>query len=167
MCLIDMYYDGPGSDGIIGSTYSVITEKTAISNPLVDFSANTTSGYAPLSVQFTDNSQNATKWNWIFGDGTTSTEQNPKHYYIKAGNYTVKLTAINGNSTNSKLAKIIVLQHPVYAYITNYNSGTVSIIDTATKNVIDTVSVGINPYGVAVNPSGTKAYVTTSGSNSV
>jgi PGF-pre-PGF domain-containing protein len=153
------YITNQGSNNV-----AVINTATYI---VANFSANVASNDAPLSVQFTDSSQNATGWNWDFGDGYTSTEQNPKHYYIKAGNYTVKLTAINGNSTNSKLAKIIVLQHPVYAYITNYNSGTVSIIDTATKNVIDTVSVGINPYGVAVSSDESKVYVANKGNNTV
>ena len=49
--------------------------------PVANFSTNVTSGYAPLSVQFTDLSENATEWNWNFGDGNTSTEQNPEHTY--------------------------------------------------------------------------------------
>ena len=39
------------------------------------------SGYAPLSVLFTDLSQDATSRSWKFGDGATSTEQNPTHTY--------------------------------------------------------------------------------------
>jgi PGF-pre-PGF domain-containing protein len=116
-----MYYDGPGSDGIIGSTYSVISEKTATSNPLVDFNANTTSGYAPLTVQFTDNSQNATKWNWIFGDGNTSTEQNPIYVYSSIGTYTVNLTASNTNIIGSKSTIITVSKKPVLP-VANFSS---------------------------------------------
>ena len=37
--------------------------------PVANFSSNVTRGYAPLSVQFTDSSENATGWNWDFGDG--------------------------------------------------------------------------------------------------
>jgi len=78
--------------------------------PVADFSANPTSGYAPLSVQFIDLSQYATSRNWNFGDGVTSTEQNPKHIYSAAGTYTVNLTANNENGTNPKLATITVTQ---------------------------------------------------------
>ena len=53
---------------------------------MADFSANVTSGYAPLSVQFTDRSGNATGWNWDFGDGVTSTEKNPMHTYYDSKN---------------------------------------------------------------------------------
>ena len=54
-----------------------------------------------------------------------------------------------------------------YAYITNYGSNTVSVIDTATNNVIATVAVGMILHGVAVTPDGTKVYVTNWGSNTV
>ncbi len=77
--------------------------------PVADFSANVTSGYAPLSVLFTDKSQNATSRNWDFGDGANSTEQNPVHTYSAAGTYTVNLTATNENGTSqAKTATITV-----------------------------------------------------------
>src|SRR5260370_39670272 len=47
------------------------------------------------------------------------------------------------------------------AYITNLGSFTVSVIDTATDTVIATIlPVGLVPFGVAVNPDGSKGYVT-------
>jgi PKD repeat protein len=46
---------------------------------------------------FTDSSQNSPQsWQWDFGDGDTSTEQNPNHQYTREGNYNVRL--IVGNS---------------------------------------------------------------------
>jgi YVTN family beta-propeller protein len=50
-----------------------------------------------------------------------------------------------------------------FAYITNEDSNNVSVIDTATDTVVATVSVGIQPYGVAVSPDGAKVYVTNLG----
>ena len=99
--------------------------------PVADFSTNVTSGNAPLAVLFTDNSQNATSRNWTFGDGTNSTEQNPKHTYLSAGNYTVNLTVSNLNGTDSKTAVITVLEEeedeidvlPVANFSTNVTSG--------------------------------------------
>src|SRR5690606_6946140 len=61
--------------------------------PDAGFSSSVTEGYAPLAVQFTDLSQNATEWNWDFGDGASSSEQNPAHIYPTAGTYTVTLEA--------------------------------------------------------------------------
>lgn len=48
-----------------------------------------------LSVSFTDLSYGATNWYWDFGDGITSTSQNPVHVYSSAGGYTVCLTTWN------------------------------------------------------------------------
>ena len=57
-----------------------------------DFSAVVTTGPAPLTVQFTDTSTgNPTGWSWNFGDGKTSTIQNPVHTYTNAGIYSVSL----------------------------------------------------------------------------
>lgn len=66
--------------------------------PEAGFDADTSNG---LDVQLVDTSQNATGWNWNFGDGTNSTDQNPEHTYSSAGNYTVNLTASNENGTVS------------------------------------------------------------------
>ncbi|WP_298666605.1 PKD domain-containing protein, partial [uncultured Methanofollis sp.] len=77
-----------------------------------DFSANVTSGMAPLAVQFTDLSTgDVSGWDWDFGDGKTSTEQNPVHVYQDAGIYDVALTIQKGGSpdTISKTGFIEVL----------------------------------------------------------
>jgi PKD repeat protein len=52
------------------------------------------------SVQFFNSSTNATGYLWDFGDGETSTDVNPIHVYDMGGNYTVTLTAFNGNCTD-------------------------------------------------------------------
>ncbi len=75
-----------------------------------DFSATPTSGPAPLTVQFTDASAGATGWFWSFGDGATSTEQNPSHEYAYAGTMSVILIASIGgaNYTATKTNYITV-----------------------------------------------------------
>ena len=61
--------------------------------PVAHFYASPTSGVAPLTVNFTDQSKGQiTSWSWDFGDGSTSTEQNPSHTYTDSGKYTVSLT---------------------------------------------------------------------------
>ena len=62
-------------------------------------------------MQFTDASQNATGWNWDFGDGYTSTEQNPEHTFFIAGTHLVSLIVRNVNGTASKGATITVIEH--------------------------------------------------------
>jgi PKD repeat protein/predicted glutamine amidotransferase len=66
--------------------------------PTADFAANITKGIAPVNVQFTDQSTgNITNWYWNFGDGHTSSDQNPVHKYASDGLYSVTLTVSNDN----------------------------------------------------------------------
>ena len=79
--------------------------------PVADFSGSPTSGCAALTVNFSDESTgDIDSWSWDFGDGGTSTAQNPSHTYSNAGTYTVKLTATNayGSDTNTKTDYITV-----------------------------------------------------------
>ena len=71
---------------------------------VADFSADNTFGNLPLTVNFTDLSLNNPKtWLWNFGDGNTSTSQNPQHTYTAVGVYTVSLTVGDGITTNAKV----------------------------------------------------------------
>jgi len=82
---------------------------------VANYSAAPTSGNAPLTVSFTDNSTGSpTAWNWNFGDENTSREQNPMHTYSAAGNYTVALTVSNavGTDTKTKASYITVKTVP-------------------------------------------------------
>ncbi|MGB8899828.1 MAG: cytochrome D1 domain-containing protein, partial [Methylocella sp.] len=54
-----------------------------------------------------------------------------------------------------------------FAYVTNSNSSTVSVIDTASNIVVATVAVGLFPYGVAVTPDGKHVYVVNQGDRTV
>jgi PKD repeat protein len=85
-----------------------VLEQPAAVLPVANFKSNVTSGTAPLSVQFTDLSENATNWNWDFGDANTSTAQNPVYVYKSAGNYTITLTASNKDGKNTKTGLISV-----------------------------------------------------------
>lgn len=83
--------------------------------PTADFAASPTTGQAPLTVSFSDHSTGApTSWSWAFGDGGTSTAQNPTHQYARSGSYTVMLTATNaqGQDTEIKTGYIAVSDPP-------------------------------------------------------
>jgi len=69
--------------------------------PVANFTANRTAGTVPLVVKFTDCSTNATTWVWNFGDGKTSSEQNPTHTYNTIGRYNVTLTATNSAGSDT------------------------------------------------------------------
>ena len=57
------------------------------------FSCSPLIGYAPLTVICTDASENADSWSWDFGDGGTSTEQNPTYTYTTGGTFDIQQTA--------------------------------------------------------------------------
>ncbi len=83
--------------------------------PRAGFTASQRTGAAPLIVTFTDTSTGAPhEWSWNFGDGTSSTAQDPTHRYSKPGNYTVTLTTRNsvGHDTVTKKGFVAVIAAP-------------------------------------------------------
>lgn len=82
--------------------------------PVVDFSAGQQAGQGTLTVNFQDESDagnlNILGWLWDFGDGTTSTDQNPSHTYDEIASYDVSLTLTTalGEETAAKEAFIQV-----------------------------------------------------------
>ncbi|AKB29120.1 cell surface protein [Methanosarcina siciliae T4/M] len=85
--------------------------------PVSAFTASPTSGDAPLTVQFTDESTGSpTSWAWDFeNDGIIdSTNQNPSFTYTSAGNYTVNLTVANAGGSDSEVkTDYIVVNEPL------------------------------------------------------
>jgi PKD repeat protein len=82
----------------------VVSAEFAITYPLADFSAAPVSGAAPLRVAFSDLSTgDPTSWLWSFGDGTTSSEQHPRHTYASPGVYDVTLVASNPAASDTEL----------------------------------------------------------------
>jgi PKD repeat protein len=68
-----------------------------------DFAGAPTGGPVPLMVDFTDQSlASPTSWLWDFGDGETSSAQNPSHEYQTPGRYAVSLTATNAISSDGE-----------------------------------------------------------------
>ena len=90
--------------------------------PYANFTASTTTGVAPVTVQFTDTSlRGPDQWAWNFGDGATDTTQNPEHTYTTAGTYTVSLTVTNsttGSDTRTIYNDITVYPPPPIANFT-------------------------------------------------
>ncbi|MCZ8217380.1 MAG: PKD domain-containing protein, partial [Cyclobacteriaceae bacterium] len=86
----------------------------------VDFTANVTTGCAPLTVQFQDATfGNASSWLWDLGknDGRSSALQNPSAIYTEPGTYTIVLT-VNGAVSKTKVAFIQVFAKPTVNWAT-------------------------------------------------
>ena len=67
-----------------------------------DFTANYTTMTITNPISFTDlSSASPTSWYWDFGDGNTSTQQNPTHTYNNVGLYTVTLIATDANVSDT------------------------------------------------------------------
>jgi len=87
--------------------------------PKANFYATPTMGYPDLTVRFVDNSEgNPTAWLWDFGDGESSTEQNPTHLYRKSGKYDVTLTITTPAGENEVCLKdyiVVYGDEPLYS----------------------------------------------------
>ncbi len=111
--------------------------------PNANFTAYPTSGEAPLTVTFTDESTGTIdSWEWDFGDNSNSTNQNPIHIYSNSGTYTVSLTVIGpyGSDTEAKIDYITVnYPAPVANFTANPISGvhplSVIFTDQSTGNI--------------------------------
>lgn len=94
-----------------------------------------------LSVHFTDVSTgNPTSWTWNFGDGLSSSLQNPTHQYATGGNYTITLS-ISGGGCNSSFSDTLFLSNSsggllifAFADTNRYDDGTALLYSYNTTN---------------------------------
>lgn len=99
----------------------VVNETIRVGNkPIVDFSANPLISCAFQPVNFTDRSTGprADRWFWTFGDGTSATEQLPRHAYLDTGYMSVKLVVWNNGCKDSITKRNYVHIKPPVALFT-------------------------------------------------
>lgn len=129
---------------------SIFTVNTP-EGPTASFTSNSTTGILPLLVGFTDQSTQGigtiTQWSWDFGDGSTSTIQNPSYSFNEVGSYTVSLTVqdsygLSDTKTRTNYIRVYVLpaepsnpQPENQANEVSIQSGLSWIIDENTENV--------------------------------
>jgi len=93
-------YDGSHAESGFSND---VAASVPYSTPVAQFTASTTSGVAPLALNFLNTSTGTiTSYGWNFGDGTTSTAASPSHVYAAAGVYTVSLTVTGPGGTNTQ-----------------------------------------------------------------
>jgi gliding motility-associated-like protein len=93
-----------GADSVVKQDFI-----TVYANPVADFKATDSVGCFPFKINFTDKSAatgaTINKWQWDFGDGNTSTLQNPQHTYLNSGNYTVTLKIVTDKGCTQTFSK--------------------------------------------------------------
>ncbi len=105
--------------------------------PVPDFDASIT-GSDLLTVNFTDNSSGSpTEWLWNFGDGSTSTEQNPQHVYAESGTFDVLLRATNSAGSASLTKSITVGLDPAVAAFSFTVDGATVTFTSSSENATD------------------------------
>ncbi|MCF8297138.1 MAG: choice-of-anchor L domain-containing protein [Saprospiraceae bacterium] len=115
---------------------------TVNQKPSISFMPDILSGCEPLTVTFTDYSApSITTWNWDFGDGGSSTSQNPSHTY-NAGNYSVNLAV----KTLAGCSGSLIIPNLIHSYpsphanftanppVTNIDNPTIKFSDISTNS---------------------------------
>ncbi|MDP5172833.1 MAG: PKD domain-containing protein, partial [Bacteroidia bacterium] len=130
-----------------------------INGPIADFIAQPAQGCnPPVPISFFDNSINATSWSWNFGDGGTSTLQNPVHTYNAAGNFTVSLVigdSVSGCTDDFQM--VIPITNPQAAFTANVTYGcapmTVNFANSSLNSAAYVWDFGDGTLSTATNPS--------------
>lgn len=105
---VDVQLKAISNRGCIDSTSNIVVVNPEIS---ADFNFNATNNCTDFTVQFQDQSQGATSYLWDFGDGTSSTAQNPSHVYTNSGAFsntvTITFTVSNDQGCTANITKNI------------------------------------------------------------
>jgi PKD repeat protein len=204
---------GGGGSIIDSSAIMVLAEVSGVASPdgspngeiiittyayPVQYAANPTNGLVPLSVQFTSpgidsQSNTITSWNWNFGDGTTSTQQNPLHVYTNIGTFQPSLVVTNnlglavpgtgpvitiiGNTlvTTTSDSGLGTLRQAIanatndatITFATNLSGATITLSNTLTINTNLTIDASALTNGIQINGNGAVTIFNVASSNVV
>ena len=102
--LIYDYYDNLDIGEVFFEPFAQAPFSISELPPAAAFTATPVSGTVPLTVSFGDQAIGSpTSWLWDFGDGGSSTEQNPTYTYNSIGTYTVTLTASSSFGSDTQI----------------------------------------------------------------
>jgi PKD repeat protein len=135
-----------------GATATTSGVMITVTNPIVKFTASHTNACPFLTIQFTSPATDSggnkiTNWLWNFGDGTSSTVENPTHIYTSTQTYNPVLTVVNayGLSPNSSGPAINVV-NPTVQFTASPSNG-VSRLTAAFKSpLVDSIGVSIKTW---------------------
>jgi PKD repeat protein len=134
---------GPGGTANVTRQINV----TSAAAPTAGFITNTTSGEAPLSVSFTNQSTGSiTSYTWDFGDGSTSNEVNPTYTFNDVGTYNVILTATGPGGSSNVVRQITVENPQVPAPIAGFSASILTGERPLTVDFTDSSQGDITQY---------------------
>lgn len=138
---IRFIFNASMNGAILISDLSMTGDEELVFPPIASFTANVTETCTG-EVSFTDNSSfSPTSWFWDFGDGVTSSDENPSHTYTDNGTYTVTLTVENeaGEDVAVETSYIVVdrPEAPIGTDITLCGPGDATVSATGTGGVLN------------------------------
>lgn len=146
LCAHGPTYD---EDDLDNSNWDVTMKQvTILSNLSADFTFTPSTGKQPLTVSFTDTSTGGVDSHaWDFGDGDTSTLQDPSHTFIENGSYSVELTAIRTSPAYSDSVTKTVNVKPIAAFVATPVNGSVPLQVTFTDQSVTTITSWLWEFG--------------------
>jgi PKD repeat protein len=135
---------------------------TVTQTPIAEFTVDSRQGKAPFIVKFHDLSAgNPTSWLWEFGDGSTSSEQNPTHLYPFEGSYDVRLSVSNQFGTDTIFKTGTTSQRGNAAPVPLTTTGTplptttpgtavATIVSTTAPTIPSTTQAPVSPFAAVV-----------------
>ena len=128
-------------------------EDESIDSPIAAFEAEPAEGYVPLTVTFTNKSDPGTGSNveylWDFGDGGTTTAENPVHTFTDVGFFSVTLTTTTTHGSDISDPQVITVDTTVISPVLLLSSSSSSItIGGSTSISLEITDLGISVFGV-------------------
>lgn len=128
------------TNGVYTDTITYPNYVTVYVSPVANLSSFDAVGCESVNTQFLDGSFGASSWLWDFGDGSTSTLQNPAYGYNTIGTQTITLQVWDGPCTDNASMTIEVYDSPV----ANFSVGDTCATDTVNYTSLDTIAPGVS-----------------------
>lgn len=157
--LLYLFYEKNGTTCWIQAPENLFANPLTIqvtAQPLVaNFTASPTTLCIGNSVNFSDlTTGSPTGWSWNFGDGNSSTSQNPSHTYNTAGTYTVSLTVTNATSSDSYSINSYITVNALPSTAATPTGTTSLCQDAPNTNFTTSGASNANSYVWSISPSG-------------
>lgn len=114
-------------------------EEEPLPEPVASFTFTPTDPVAGEEISFTSGSVDATAFQWSFGDGTTSTEENPTHTYTNEGSYQVTLS-VTGEGGDSTVTQAVEVLYPQMLYADGLDLTIYDVTIAASGSLSDSIA---------------------------